>query len=105
MIMPRDPFQDWFKTSLAVTMMMTEAQMVIAMRMMGMAGLWTMAPSEFPRMFTEKAEAAVRSGQAALVAMAGGATPAKVARAAVKPVRRKTRANVRRLTRAGPPGF
>ncbi|MGQ0566026.1 MAG: antifreeze protein [Gemmobacter sp.] len=84
------------------TMMLHEAQMVIAMRLMGLGGGWRVAPSENARMVTEKAQAMVASGMAAGRAVAAGASPQGVALAALKPVRTRTRANARRLTKAGP---
>ena len=87
-----------FQTS----MMMAEAQMVIAMRLMGMAGGWTVGPKENSVMVAEKSTAIVASGMAAGRAIAAGASPHGVALAALKPIRAKTRANARRLTKGGP---
>ena len=80
-------------------MMLAEAQMVIAMRMFGMAGLVPMSPREPTRMVQEKAEAMVQASKAASRAMMSGGGAASVAMAALKPVRRRTRANVKRLTK------
>jgi hypothetical protein len=84
------------------SLMMTEAQMVIAMRLMGMAGGWRVSPSENARMVSEKTDAMMASGMAMGRAMAAGASPQGVALAALKPIRAKTRANARRLVRRGP---
>lgn len=78
-----------------------EAQAVMGMRMMGMMGLWNTAPSEWQRMVAEKQTAAMRSGFAAMRAAAKGRNGAQVAKAAMRPVRARTRANVRRLARRG----
>ena len=59
------------------------------------------AQGEPMRMVTEKIAAAQASGMAATGAMIRGAHPVKVARVALAPVRRKTRANVRRLAKPG----
>lgn len=81
--------------------MLAEAQMVITMRFFGMAGLRQMAPSETTRMVQEKAEAMVQATTAASFAMLAGAGAATVALEALKPVRRRTRANLRRLSKQG----
>jgi hypothetical protein len=82
--------------------MMTEAQMVIAMRMLGMAGLWRVTPTESARMITEKLAAAQESATAATRAALRGKSPAVVADHALKPIRRRTGANAKRLTSRGP---
>jgi hypothetical protein len=79
-----------------------EANMVVAMRVMGMMGGWSVAPGESLRMVTEKQAALAEAGMGAASAMARGASPVAVARAAAAPVRRRTKANVKRLTRLGP---
>ncbi|MSU90176.1 antifreeze protein [Rhodobacteraceae bacterium 2CG4] len=78
-----------------------EAQMVIGMRMLGMAGLWTVKPSENLLMLTEKQAAFTRMWMATATATGKGASPDAVLRAAIKPLRQKTAPNVRRLARAG----
>ncbi len=85
-----------------IGLVMAEAQAVIAMRMMGMAGLWSVTPAEDARMVSEKVHALTKAAtDSTLVAMAGG-SPEKIATAAIKPIRQKTRANVRRLGKRGP---
>ncbi len=77
--------------------MTAEAQSVIAMRMMGMAGLWPVSPTEGNRMVLEKVEAwhdLLRAG-----AVTAFRPPFDTVEAAVKPYRRRTRANARRLGR------
>lgn len=82
-------------------MMMAEANMVIAMRLMGMGGMWRVNPAENTRMVQEKTDAAIASGAAMSRAILAGHSPAKVALAAMKPVRDKTRANATRLAKRG----
>lgn len=82
-------------------LMLWQAQAVIAMRMLGAAGLWSLSPGESNRMVTEKVVAAAESGRAAARAMARCASPALVAGAALKPVGQRTNANMRRLLRRG----
>lgn len=79
------------------SVMMAEAQAVIAMRVFGMFGLWPVNSGENNRMVSEKI-AAVQEGQAAAMrAMMRGGDAAKVSEAAMRPVRRRTKANVKRL--------
>lgn len=82
--------------------MATEAQMVIGMRMLGMAGLWTVSPGENSRMLSEKQTAFRESGTAAMKAAFSGRDLAGVMRAAAVPLQRTTGANLRRLSRGGP---
>ena len=78
---------------------MAEAQTVITLRMMGMAGLWPVSKHEKSRMVTEKTAAVMASSRAAGRALAAGKMPAEVALAALKPVRARTKRNVTRLTK------
>lgn len=93
------PF-DLVRPGLLLAQMMVEANLVIALRMSGMAGASKMAPQEKSRMLAEKVAAAQASGWAMARATMAGATPAEVAMAGLMPVRRRTRANAKRLTRA-----
>ncbi|WP_394151906.1 antifreeze protein [Loktanella salsilacus] len=93
---------DLFKTQMEVGMMLAEAQSVIAMRMMGWGGLWSVATSENDRMVSEKTEAIMMSMQGAALAAMSGKRPDEIMNAAVKPLRQKTRANAKRLGKRGP---
>lgn len=77
-----------------------EAQTVIGLRIMGLAGLWAMPSSENLRMVSEKQAAFAAAAMAVGTALARGATATTVARRAMTPVRARTSANVRRLSRA-----
>ncbi|MBT9246883.1 antifreeze protein [Gemmobacter fulvus] len=90
------------KLSMHTGLMLAEAQMVIAMRLWGMAGLWNVTPEENSRMVQEKTEAMTQSAMAAGRAMLSGKGAAGVAMAALKPVRMRTRSNMKRLTQRGP---
>ena len=80
---------------------MAEAQAVIAMRLLGMAGVWSVTTTEDRRMVSEKVHALTKAGtEAGKVALRGG-TPDQIAAAAIKPIRRTTRANARRLGKRG----
>ena len=87
------------------TLMMVEAQRVIAMRVAGMAGNWKVNADEDTRMVTEKQQAMVAAGQAMIEATARGGSSGAVALAALKPIRARTRANNARLTKSGPKGL
>jgi hypothetical protein len=96
-----DPFA-FLRLGMQTGMMMAEAQAVIAMRLMGMAGAWNVTDRENTRMVSEKvsafSDAAMKMGFAAM----GGKRPDQIMTAAVRPLRSKTRGNVRRLSRRGP---
>lgn len=88
--------------SMKTGMMLVEAQMVIGMRMMGMAGFWRVLPSENARMSSEKVSAVSASAFATSRAIMSGKSPALIAEAALRPVARTTKSNVKRLARRGP---
>ena len=91
-----------FRTGMDMLTMVTEAQQVIAMRMLGMAGLWSVTSSESSRMVSEKLPALNAAGQAAMTAAAFGRRPDQIAAAWLAPVKKRTGANHKRLVRRGP---
>ncbi len=93
------PF-DLVRPGLLMMQLVAEANVVIALRLWGMAGGWKMAAGENRRMVTEKMAAAQASGRAMTRAAMAGGTPGDVASAGLKPVQRRTRANAERLTRS-----
>ncbi len=88
--------------SIRAGMMLGQAQMVMAMRMMGMAGAWNVTAAENKRMVDEKTAAAVESGAAMARAMLSGKGPVAVASAGLTPIARRTGANAKRLAKRGP---
>jgi hypothetical protein len=88
--------------SMRTGMMLGQANMVIAMRMMGMAGAWNVTPAENKRMVDEKTAAAVASGTAMMKAALSGKDPVAVASAGLTPIARRTGANAKRLVKRGP---
>jgi hypothetical protein len=92
---------DYWRAALTTGQMMAEAQSVIAMRTMGMAGHWNVTKGENARMVAEKGEAMREAGLAAAGAIMRGASPMGVAMATIKPVKRRTGANARRLAKRG----
>lgn len=97
--MKSSPLAVW-KSGFDAWRMLAEAQTVIALRMMGMAGFWTLADGETARMFTEKQEAFAQSAMDSVSAAMRGQPPEKILAAAVRPLGRKTSANARRLGRS-----
>ncbi|MEM7488980.1 MAG: antifreeze protein [Pseudomonadota bacterium] len=80
--------------------MMMQAQTVIGLRLLGMAGVLPSRSDEILRMVTEKQAAFAQSGLAAMGAVLSGKTPAQAYGLALTPIGRRTRANSRRLTKA-----
>lgn len=76
-----------------------QSQMVIAMRTAGMMGLVRQDAEEPQRMVLEKADAANEALAAALRAAARGKRADQVVEAALRPYRRRTKANARRLSK------
>ena len=79
--------------------MALEAQMVIVLRTAGMMGVMSQDLAEPQRMVLEKADAASEAMHAALRAASRGERADRVMAAALRPYRRRTRANMRRLSR------
>ena len=91
----------YWDNAVEVSLIMIEAHTVINMRLMGMAGLWSVAPQENTRMVTEKLEAMVQaSTDAGMVTLRGG-SPDEIAAAVIAPIRKATRANAKRLGKRG----
>ncbi len=95
---PPSPAQ-MMQLGLRSSVMMAEAQAVIAMRMFGMMGIWPVSPGENARMISEKIAAAQEAQLAVMQATMRGASPATIAEAALRPVRKRTKANAARLAR------
>jgi hypothetical protein len=95
------PLAIW-QANLEITMLAVEASWIIGWRLMGLSGHWKTDRHEPLRMWAEKPGAMMRSAHAAGLAASQGAAPITVMAAATKPLRKRTRANVRRLSRLGP---
>ena len=76
-----------------------EAQTVIALRLMGLAGAIPSKPGEWNRMVGEKPAAFAESWMRAAEATVAGKTADAIMAAATKPLQRKVSANRRRLLR------
>ncbi len=90
---------DILRGGVELTNLLIETQMVMAYRTLGMVGLWSVAPGENQRMIAEKGPAFTEAALAASRAAMAGRRPDQIMDAWVKPLRRKTRSNARRLQR------
>ncbi len=88
-----------FSFFLNATLLAAEAQQVIALRMLRLAGGGAVAEREFRRMFTEKGVAAGQAGRQAAISFASGKSAVSVANAAVVGYRNRVRKNRTRLTK------
>lgn len=91
-----------FRLQMRTARMLAEAQTVIGVRMMGLAGLMPSEEGEMQRMVAEKQTAFALSGLAAMRALMAGKTPAQAYGLALTPIGRTTRANSIRLTTRRP---
>ena len=82
--------------------MMLEAQSVVAFRMMGMSGAWSVPKGENSAMVAEKVPAFVEAMTASSIAAMSGKAPDKVMQAAITPLTREARSNRKRLAKRGP---
>ena len=91
----KNPWLAWFDAAAFAT----EAQWVVALRMVRLAAGGALAATETQRMVSEKVLAGAQAQIAAASALTAGRGFAGAARAAATPYRRAVRANRRRLTR------
>lgn len=99
MISPYDPLKAgpaWAKFAVAYTQMSMAASEVILRRTMKMAQ-GAMTAGEAVGMVMEKATAFVAATEGAAVAAVTGGDAVRIASAALRPIRAKTRSNVRKL--------
>lgn len=98
--MPSFPMPaDLFALQMKFVTLAFDAHSVVALRVLGAAGLWPVSPRENGRMVSEKSVAFAKSAEAASAALFAGQRPDQVLDAAVGPYGRKARANARRLSR------
>ncbi|MEJ6391734.1 antifreeze protein [Gymnodinialimonas sp. 2305UL16-5] len=95
-----NPF-DYWRLSADIMRLGVEANAVIWMRVMGLWGAWNVTEAEATRMVTEKPQAFFQATEQVQKAIWRGASPEKVAAAALKPLARKTGSNRRRLAKRG----
>lgn len=97
-----EPQMQAFRSWSNALALMAETQAVIGYRLMGIAGFWSVTPSENQRMVNEKLPAFTEAIVAGAMAGTRGKTPAQVVDATLRPLRRRTRQNSRRLAKRGP---
>jgi hypothetical protein len=88
-----------FRLQMKTAQMLVEAQTVIALRLMGAAGVLPAAKGENLRMVTEKQEAFATAWMDAATAVMTGKGSQAVYASALAPIGMATRANSRRLMR------
>jgi hypothetical protein len=89
----------WIALAFKAAQMGAEAQGVIALRMLRLAAGGSRMEAEAARMVTEKVAAAAEASAAAAVAAIGGHPHHVVANKALSVIRKRVRANKRRLSR------
>ncbi|SHI94026.1 hypothetical protein SAMN04488012_103373 [Palleronia salina] len=92
---------DMWRSAMASAQMVAEAQAVIAYRLAGLAGVWSVAPTENAVMIGEKGPALLDAQAAAWTAAMRGGRPDQVYNAWLGPIGKATRANARRLGKRG----
>lgn len=93
---------DLMTTSMQFVTLMAETQTVMAYRMMGMAGVWSVTPHEKRRMVEEKGPAFMEAMFSGVMTAVKGQSPDKVMRATMDPLSKKTASNRKRLAKRGP---
>lgn len=99
MIGPTTFFYDTMKLGWAMARLGAEAQVVLALRLSGMAGLWSLPRGETERMVTEKTSAFTDAWMRGATALAHGASSPGAMDASLRPLQRKASANRKRLSR------
>ena len=92
---------DYLSTGAKLWHLGIETNNVIALRMMGMAGIWNTPFDENWRMVAEKPRAFLKSGQDGLIAAMAGLGPDKVVDASIVRLKHATTYNRRRLSARG----
>ncbi|MCV2880742.1 hypothetical protein [Actibacterium sp. XHP0104] len=92
---PLDIWRAW----LEVGHLAVESHMVVSMRVLGLMGLWPVSNGENQRMVGEKLRAMAEVFEASQRSIWRGDRPDEMATAALRPIRRRTYVNSRRLTR------
>ncbi|WP_417718883.1 antifreeze protein [Salipiger sp.] len=92
----------WNASAIQLGTLAAEANSVVMYRMLGMAGLWSMPPSEMMRMSAEKGPAFIEGFVNATEAAGAGKPMDEVVTAFAEPLERTARSNRHRLERRGP---
>ena len=105
MISPYSVTLNTWQAGMSAMLLAAEAQTVMAYRLMGLAGLWSVDAKENSRMMSENPPAFAASAIAASTAMMRGERPDQVMTAAMIPLKKRTSSNAKRLSRRGPKMF
>jgi hypothetical protein len=92
---------DVMSTSARIWHLGFESHNVIALRVMGMAGVWDTPFDENWRMVTEKPHEFIKSGRDGMLAVIAGKHPTHVVDASITPLNHATKANRERLSQRG----
>jgi hypothetical protein len=92
-------FNPWFSLTLKTIQLGLEAQSVIALRMMRLAAGGAAAPTEARRMISDKIAAGVEAQAVAASSFAAGHKNTVIAGKVLQAVKKRVRANKRRLSR------
>jgi len=95
-----NPF-DYMRLGFDMTRLGIETHSVIALRMLGMAGVWDTPFDENYRMVAEKHGAFLLAGSAVIDGARQGQHPLSLARAAMEPLDQATSQNRQRLSERG----
>lgn len=99
MIGPNTFFIDTMKLGWAMARLGMESQQVMAWRLSGLAGLWTLPNGEAERMIAEKPKAFADAWMRGTMALVHGASHPGALGASLHPLQRKARANNKRLSK------
>lgn len=92
-------FNPWFSLFFKTYQIGLDAQSVIALRMMRFATGGAAAPTEARRMIADKIAAGIEAGAVAVSSVASGQKNTVVARKVLRVLKKRVRANKRRLSR------
>lgn len=98
----RNPTPDFARLWWTLAHLASDSQLVVAMRLMGLGGLWAVPRGEAADMVREKSPAFTEAALSAVLTALKGRAPAQVMQAAVDPISDRARANRARLTQCGP---
>ncbi|SFT48411.1 hypothetical protein [Sedimentitalea nanhaiensis] len=100
-----DRASDMAKTWNSVAQMTVDTQCIVAMRLWGMSGTWSVPPGECDEMIREKAPAFTEALVAGVLTALNGRGPDRVMQAVIGPLSDRTIANRARLADRGPRCF
>ncbi|MFY9754507.1 MAG: hypothetical protein WAK37_01040 [Pseudolabrys sp.] len=92
-------WNSWFTVSSQTALLALEAQSVIALRCLRVAGGGALAQSETTRMITEKVQALGEAQTAAAIGAVSGRSGRQIAKKVAGVYKKRVRGNRRRLTR------